>query len=594
MASGTITGNTSNEYIDVKIEWNSSSSQVIGDNVSLVQATLYYKRNNTGFTTSGTGTFTISIDGNEKSETKTVNITENGWVEVVSGIVRVNHNDDGTKQVKITASGSIPGTTLTSTTISATVTLDTIPRASTIAGVLSGYFGSVCAVGWYPLSKFLRYKLKFSMGSWAYTTKVIHPNRTTYFLYTDYTIPLDVAVQIPNSINGTMTVTLYTYADSGASVQVGSASSKEFTVTVPDNVNTKPYATEMTLSLVSALEGDFAGLYLQGLSKVKVTSSEVGQYGATVVWKSVTVEGKSYGSGSNYTSDYIAGYGKVDVKLTIKDSRGITNSKTVQIDVIPYSKPRVIPRTGETSVVCERCDADGNLTDTGTYLRIKARRSFSYCMVNGVQKNFCGLRFRYKKVSDSDFSSWQNLLLITNTTTEEVDVIVLGTLSTKESYVVQVDAVDSIPNHTYVRFDIATEDVYLHKAGSIGSLGIGEYIQDKNVISIAKDKAVRVKSNINGLRMYNKAVSGTAELDIDTKYADFTGNGNERQTFFIFGEANGSAVYGVARVANNGTTLWSGTSGVTLTTKGGGVLTVVLPKVAYDIFTIISGRDFSV
>ena len=216
-------------------------------------------------------------------------------------------------------------------------------------------------------------------------------------------------------------------------------------------------------------------------------------------------------------------------------------------------------------------------------------------MVNGVQKNFCGLRFRYKKVSDSDFSSWQNLLLITNTTTEEVDVIVLGTLSTKESYVVQVDAVDSIPNHTYVRFDIATEDVYLHKAGSIGSLGIGEYIQDANVISIAKDKAVRVKSNINGLRMYNKAVSGTAELDINTKYADFNGSGNERQTFFVFGEANGSAVYGVARVANNGTTLWSGTSGVTLnTTKGGGVLTVVLPKVAYDIFTIISGRDFSV
>lgn len=536
----------------------------------------------------------VSINGGAETEyIVSYTLPQNSTATIVDKTITVTHKGDG--------SGSVKVRTWMDTGISAdvveqtkTLTLTTIPRASTISAVSNRYLGENCAVRWTPLSNSFRYKLEFSMGSWAYTTKTIHPNQITTFLYTDYPIPLDVAVQIPNSLTGTMKVTLYTYADSSASVQIGSASSKEFTVTVPDNVNTKPYATEMTLSPVGSLGGDFAGLYLQGLSKVKVTSSEEGQYGATVVWKSVTVEGKSYGSGNNYTSDYISGYGTVYVKLTIKDSRGITNTKTVSIDVIPYSKPRVIPRTGETSVVCERCDANGNLTDSGTYLRIRARRSFSLCMANGVQKNFCGLRFRYKKVSDSNFSSWQNLLLITDTTTEEVDAIVLGTLSTTESYVVQVDAVDSIPNHTYVRFDIPTEDVYLHKAGSIGSLGIGEFVQDANVISIAKHKAVRVKSSINGLRMYNKAVSGTTDLDINTKYADFTGNGNERQTFFVFGEANGSIVYGVARVSNNGTTLWSGTSGVTLTTKGGGVLTVVLPKVAYDIFTIISGREFSV
>lgn len=119
-------------------------------------------------------------------------------------------------------------------------------------------------------------------------------------------------------------------------------------------------------------------------------------------------------------------------------------------------------------------------------------------------------------------------------------------------------------------------------------------MEDPNIISIAKDKHIRMKSSINGVRMANVSVSGTKELDINTKYEDFTGTGNERQTFFIFGEANGKLVYGVARAANNGTTLWAGTEGVTLTTKAGGVLTVVLPAVAYDIFTIISGRDFTV
>ena len=94
--------------------------------------------------------------------------------------------------------------------------------------------------------------------------------------------------------------------------------------------------------------------------------------------------------------------------------------------------------------------------------------------------------------------------------------------------------------------------------------------------------------------MYNKSVSGTKELDINTKYTDFTGTGNERQSFFVFGEANGYMVYGVARVVNNGTTKWAGTDGVTLQTKDGGVLTVVLPNTAYDMFTVISGREFTV
>ena len=98
----------------------------------------------------------------------------------------------------------------------------------------------------------------------------------------------------------------------------------------------------------------------------------------------------------------------------------------------------------------------------------------------------------------------------------------------------------------------------------------------------------------NGVRMRTKAVLGTKELYIGTRYGAFGGQDDERQTFFLFGAANASLVYGVASISNNGTTQWSGTTGVTLTTKGGGILTVVLPEVANDIFTIISGRDFSV
>ena len=589
--SGGIYGTTSNTMITPFIEYDYETDDAT--NYTNLTATLYYGRTDK-YRTYGTGTFTLNINGNSTVETKYLDITEVP-AAALTVTERIKHNDDGTMTVYIAGAGAIPGTTLERTNISGSAKLPTVPRASTIYSASNVNFGEPCGVRWKPLSKNLYYRLKFSLGSYVDTSDVIHPNTTSLYFYDGFTIPLSAAGQIPNSLTGTMTVTLYTYSDSAGTVQVGSADSKTFIATVPQNEDTAPYVTDVAITPEHSLGSTFAGLYIQGHSKVKVTSSEKGQLGATVVWKNITVEGKEYGSGSNYTSDYLASYGSVNVRITLKDSRGITNTKTEVINVIPYTKPRVVPRNGEASVVCGRCDASGSLTHSGTYLRIRARRNYSLCLADGVQKNFCGLRFRYKETSDSDFSEWQNLLLSTNTSTEEVDMVVLnGALSKTTTYVVQVDAVDSIPNHTYVQFDIPSEEVYLHKAGSIGSLGIGEFVEDANIISIAKNKPVRVRSNINGVRMYNKSVSGTSELDIKTKYADFSGTGNERQSFFVFGEANGKAVYGLARVANNGTTLWAGTDGVTLTTKTGGVLTVKLPTVAYDVFTIISGRDFSV
>ena len=119
-------------------------------------------------------------------------------------------------------------------------------------------------------------------------------------------------------------------------------------------------------------------------------------------------------------------------------------------------------------------------------------------------------------------------------------------------------------------------------------------MEEPDTISIAKSKNVRIKGNLNGIYMSTKEVFATAEMDIDTKHIDYTGVGDERQTFFIFGAANSNMVYGLARVSDNGSTSWAGTDGVTLSTKSGGILTVKLPTIAYDVFTIISGREFNV
>ena len=111
MAKGTITGSTGNEYIDAKVEWSSTPNTLT--NKSTVTAALYYKRNNTGYTTYGTGTFSITINGTKASATKSLTITEDAWVKAVENTITVSHNSDGAKSITISASGSISGTSLT-------------------------------------------------------------------------------------------------------------------------------------------------------------------------------------------------------------------------------------------------------------------------------------------------------------------------------------------------------------------------------------------------------------------------------------------------------------------------------------------------
>ena len=113
MAGATINGSTSNQYIDAKIVWSSTPNNT--DNTSVVTAALYYKRNNTGYETYGTGTFSITIDGTKTSATKNLTITNSDWVKAVEATKTVDHKTDGTKSITISATGSMSGTSLSST-----------------------------------------------------------------------------------------------------------------------------------------------------------------------------------------------------------------------------------------------------------------------------------------------------------------------------------------------------------------------------------------------------------------------------------------------------------------------------------------------
>lgn len=527
MPSVTINGSTNNQYIDSKIEV--SYTQNTNLNTSTVTASLYYKRNNTGYTTSGTGTFVIYIDGTATSVTKSLSITGSAWVLAVSASKTVSHNSDGTKTVNIDSSGSIPVSSLSTTYCSGKINLNTIPRASTITSASNKTLGSACSVKWTPLSKDFRYKLKFSLEDWSYTTGAIHPNTTSAYTYSGYTLPLDVASQLPNDKTGMMTVALYTYSNSSATTQVGSASSKTFTITIPDNTSTKP-AIGMSLEPVHALESKFDGLYIKGYSKVKATLIGEGKYNADISSYSMSVLGKSYSS--PYQSGYISSSGTIKVTGEATDSRGYSNTVEQSITVLPYVKPALLPASDESKIICARCDENGNLNESGTYLKIKASRSYSKVTADGVQKNFCEIRYRCVEEGEtfSGDEGWVTLLAGSATSTDTVNETLSEVVSSTETaYVVQVGVIDDIGETNVIQFMIPTDFVtfdvpeaykgkriglfrYAPETGEDG-LYVGKPIFGAYEDYVTEKGVFEVDSDVKGSWRYRKWKSGALDMN---------------------------------------------------------------------------------
>lgn len=436
----------------------------------------------------------LSIDGAQVFSTETADIdTRNARVwTFTTQSKNVVHAADGSKTVAITASISDVGVgSLSAATLSGSVKLDTIPRGSVITSAANIMLGKLCNIKWTPASVDFGYKLVFSLGEWSYDTGIFYPKQTSQYTFNSM-IPLSVAEQFPNAKSGLMQVTLYTYSD-GA--QIGGASKAYFEVALPQSSSTYPKVT-MTLSPVSSLGEAFDGLYIQGKSKVQATIEATGQYGATIESYRIAVGADSYDD--PFISDYLNHAGEIAVNGGARDSRGFSNYTESYITVLPYSKPQILAASGESGVVAARCDAEGNFNDGGTYLKIKAKRSYSKVEADGEQHNFCRIRYRYK-TAEGSYSSWVTILAKDTLTSDEITTNALlgGALAADTTYLVQVQAIDDVGESSHTTITVPTEKVYWHRDGKRRSFMYGGYVEDDNTFGIAEDITFNTKGPID-------------------------------------------------------------------------------------------------
>ena len=364
MASGSFTGTTSNTYITPRISWSSTANTSINKSSLTVRFQLC-KSTLSNASTYGTGSWKLTIGSNTYSFSDVITIPANGsYMTVYSKTVTITHDDDGGKSVAIKVTGGIPDTTYTSTDLSKTIKLDTIPRSSSFSMSSSVNTGTSFTVTINPSSKSFRHKVRFYLdSSHNYTSGFIAAGSTSF----DYTIPHS---WLPNSTSKQITVYLYTYPSSGDDYIA--RISKTITVNVPSNI--KPTVSKVTTTISSGLDGK----YVQGKSKVQLVATASPGSGANItsyIFKGANISGSatSYtGSSNTKTSSIIQSSGTLTYKVAVKDTRGrISDYKSVQITVQAYAAPQI------TSISAQRCLSDGTINSDGTYAKVTVKVSYS-------------------------------------------------------------------------------------------------------------------------------------------------------------------------------------------------------------------------
>lgn len=304
-----------------------------------------------------------------------------------------------------------------------------------------------------------------------------------------WTPPYDMAKKIPSLISKAGTLKCTTL--NGTAV-VG-IKTVNVTVYVPENDTTKPTfpSSGLTLAPISSLGSAFSGLYIRSKTGLKATMSASSVY-STIKGYSLTVGSISV-EGNPGIVDLLVDEGNVTVTAKVTDARGFSRTVTKTIYIYPYRRPKVVPYSGYSEVICERAKSSGELSPKGTYLAIKAGKSYSVISPSGTNLNPCILRYRWKKSSSSQYGTWNTILANGSAALEKTLLVgnIVSSLST--SYDVEIQVSDALGGEHTLTFAIMTEAISFVLYDGVDGAGFGKYPEEPHVVDIAAHMTLRVR-----------------------------------------------------------------------------------------------------
>ena len=530
----------------------------------------------------------VTINGTKVYSGGTYSNFMNGDHRIASGYLDIPHNSDGSKTFSVSAFTGWLYSDHNYSASEASYTLPSIARASSLTAS-NGTLGVSQTLKINRKSTSFRHILRRTVGS--SDTNVLIGKSQNVVSY-DWEPSLSWASYNKSGNKISCKLELETYTSSSASSPIGTVS-KNITLTIPENSYTKP-----TVSIAvapknpSSFPDALSSLYIQGKSKAEVTCTASPKYNATISEYTVSAGTLSKkGSSAAQTTDYLQTAGSIPVTAKVKDSRGFygKTAAATNITVLPYSKPTIVPVDGQSKIICERSDANGASSRSGTYLRIRAKAVYSSL----DSKNTCKMQYRYK-IESGAWSAWFDLTSANGV----VDTTINLNLSAQSAYTVELRAADSIENSVSFPFKIPTDTVNLHlRAGGKG-IGIGRYCAGEGRLDVAYDAFFEKGVTTHGeVEMYGD----TPHIDFHhaNSDADFTSRIIENASGILdMKSPNGFCVNG-KRVDNQSVTLTANTDRITdvsYTAKYNELLGAVFVRIFCKIkidFVMTAGKGYT-
>ena len=417
------------------------TSYSIANNTSAVKASLYFYGNGVSWS-NYQEPGTLTIDGTKYSFTDTFTKSTSAQL-LYSKSKTVTHKSDGTKSITVKGTFSPTHTSaVTNLSTSKTVTLGTIPRKSDVSVSRT----SIPADGATTMT------VTATKKSSSFTDTIVVKLGSSY----SKTVSSGVAFTIPatwcNAIGSTSTsaTAVITVTTKSGSTTIGSTT-KNLTITVPATSAFLPTVTQSISEGVSNITSKFGAVYLKGQSKVKVTASGSGKYGATISSYSTTIAGLGTYSGSSFTSGLLNTTGSVAITTTVKDSRGRSGSKTSYITVANYSAP------GISSVNAYLCNSSGTKDPNGTYAKVTVTGRIQSVLVGGSEKNTKTVTVQYKADTASSWTTVPSSSLTTSGTTSfTITSSPISGFNPNNSYSFRAVVSDKLYTSDYVTMRLST------------------------------------------------------------------------------------------------------------------------------------------
>lgn len=295
-----------------------------------------------------------------------------------SGTVTLTHDSNGDRSFAVSIDAAIYYSAV-NCRASGTFTLNNIPRSSTLSV-------SAAALG---MASTLTVNRKLDSYTHTITYKCGTASGTictkSSATGVQWTPPLDLARQAPNTTGVEIVYTITTYS---GSTTIGAS-----TATATHSI---PAALAPTISVsVNDPTGVFAhfGAYVQGKSTLEITVTAAGSYGSTVRAVSTSVDGQTF-TDDSFSIDYIKGTGELTLTAKVTDSRGRTGTYSTTISVLAYEAPRIL------DFAVRRCNYNSTSNPSGAYLAV----DFDAVVCSLNDKNTARYAIRYKKTTETEYT----------------------------------------------------------------------------------------------------------------------------------------------------------------------------------------------